>query len=160
MPAHPVTINAPRAQVVAIAAPTPAQQPVATPEQVSCPYCGEKILAQAIKCRHCNEFLDARLRQQAQPPAPVHGQGPAPVNVVVNQHTNVLAGFNAPRWSRGAAMLLSILIPGAGQFYKGQPINAIAWFVLVAIGYVFLIIPGLILHFCCVIGAGMGDPYR
>lgn len=53
-------------------------------------------------------------------------------------------------------MLLSFFIPGLGQLYKGQPINGAVWFVLVVIGYIALIIPGVILHFCCIIGAGMG----
>ena len=57
-------------------------------------------------------------------------------------------------------MLLSFLIPGLGQLYKGQLINGFIWFVVVIIGYIALIVPGLILHLCCIGGAGMGDPYR
>jgi hypothetical protein len=26
----------------------------------NCPYCGEEVLAVAIKCKHCGEFLDDR----------------------------------------------------------------------------------------------------
>jgi TM2 domain-containing membrane protein YozV len=64
------------------------------------------------------------------------------------------------RWSPGVAALLSFLIPGLGQMYKGQVINGLVWFIVVAVGYAFLIIPGLVLHVCCVLGAAMGDPYR
>ncbi len=47
-----------------------------------------------------------------------------------------------------------------GQMYKGQIFNGIAWFVCTIIGYVAFVIPGLLLHLCCVAGAAMGDPYR
>ena len=58
------------------------------------------------------------------------------------------------------AMLLSFFIPGLGQLYKGQLLNGFVWFVVVAGGYFLLVIPGLALHLCCIVGAGMGDPYR
>ena len=34
-----------------------------TEERVPCPYCSEAIIATAIKCRHCGEFLDGRNSQ-------------------------------------------------------------------------------------------------
>jgi len=63
-------------------------------------------------------------------------------------------------WSPFVAALLSFLIPGLGQLYKGQVLNGIVWFFVVLIGYGALILPGVILHVCCVLGAAIGDPYR
>jgi hypothetical protein len=38
-----------------------------TRQKKSCPYCGEAILAEARKCRHCGEYLDPVLRAQREP---------------------------------------------------------------------------------------------
>lgn len=65
-----------------------------------------------------------------------------------------------PKWNGGIAALLSFLIPGAGQMYKGQVGNGLVWFAVVVIGYFALIVPGLILHLFCIIGAASGDPTK
>lgn len=65
-----------------------------------------------------------------------------------------------PKWNKGVAGLLSFLIPGAGQIYKGKPIAGMLWFVLTLIGYAAFIIPGIFLHVMCVVMATMGNPNR
>lgn len=55
----------------------------------------------------------------------------------------------------GVAMVLSFLIPGLGQLYRQQVFAAVLWFLLCFFGYLCFILPGLILHFCCVIAAGV-----
>lgn len=52
-----------------------------------------------------------------------------------------------------AAAILSMIVPGAGQLYAGRPLTAIAWFALVTMGYLLLIVPGVILHVLCVASA-------
>jgi hypothetical protein len=61
---------------------------------------------------------------------------------------------------RSSAFLLSLLLPGLGQIYTGRLLAGVFWFVLTAIGYVCFIIPGIILHICCAISAGMTNPYK
>ena len=53
----------------------------------------------------------------------------------------------------GVAALLSLFVPGLGQFYKGQIFGGMIWFVCVVLGYVALIVPGIVLHLLCVIMA-------
>lgn len=78
----------------------------------------------------------------------------------VNYRQPVVIVHDAPLmlWSPGIAAILSLFLPGLGQLYKRQPFNAIAWFVLVGLGYWALVVPGVVLHFCCVLGALSGNP--
>lgn len=65
-----------------------------------------------------------------------------------------------PLWNPGIAALLSFIIPGAGQMYKGQVLNGLAWFAMVVVGYFFICIPGFVLHLLCVGSAAMGDAMK
>ncbi len=66
-------INCPSCNgVIELPAPTAKKQsapppPPQQPQTRACPFCGEQILAFAIKCKHCGEFLDGRVKQPAAP---------------------------------------------------------------------------------------------
>jgi len=53
------------------------------------------------------------------------------------------------------------VILGAGQLYKGNFVGGLLWFLAVVVGYAAYIIPGLVLHFLCVLTAfTAGDPNK
>lgn len=79
------------------------------------------------------------------------------VNVVVHNHIG--GGAGVEHYSRGTAAVLSLFIPGAGQMYKGQVFNGLCWFLIVGVGYIF-IIPGVVLHLFCILGAASGTGRR
>ena len=101
------------------------------------------------------EPVSANAQRQAVP-APAAGHyvhdGPGGNVVVINQPS-------ARLWSPGLAAVLSFFLPGLGQLYKGQIINGLVWFFVVMFGYAALILPGLVLHFFCVLGALSGNPW-
>jgi TM2 domain-containing membrane protein YozV len=90
--------------------------------------------------------------ESAARPAPVPPPVPAGRTIVIT-HPPVR------RWSPGLAAVLSLFLPGLGQLYKGQVFNGIVWFFLVGLGYAALVLPGLVLHFCCILGAASGNPW-
>lgn len=98
-----------------------------------CPFCAETILEDARKCKHCGEIVDPTLRPQA----------PAP-----------------EAWNPGAAAVLSLFIPGAGQIYRGKLGPGLLWLFGTALGYVLLVLPGLVLHIICIVDAYKGDPRK
>ena len=54
------------------------------------------------------------------------------------------------------AAVLSLVLPGAGQIYKGRTVLGILWLLGTAAGYLTLLVPGMLLHFVCVFhAAGM-----
>lgn len=106
-----------------------------------CPFCAEEIQLDAVKCKHCGELLDPNLRDK---------QRQAIANAAPRQQL----------WSPGVAALLSLIIPGAGQIYKGNVGTGLAWLFFVVIGYCLLVVPGLILHIICIVTATSGNPYK
>jgi ribosomal protein L37AE/L43A len=105
------------------------------PDTKPCPFCHETIKVEARKCRHCGETLDPVLRAAEE----------ASRSVIVLQ---------APGFSPGIAMVLSLIWPGLGQIYRGKLVSGLMWMILTSIGYICFIIPGLILHLLCIIFAG------
>lgn len=63
-------------------------------------------------------------------------------------------------WSPRLAAGLNLVIPGAGQIYKGQIVLGLLWFVLVVAGYMMLVVPGVILQGICVVNAAIGQTGR
>ena len=51
------------------------------------------------------------------------------------------------------AAVLSAVIPGAGQFYRGNRPAGFVWLAATVIGYFMLIVPGIGLHALCVMNA-------
>jgi hypothetical protein len=55
--------------------------------------------------------------------------------------------------SNGVAAILTLFIPGAGHMYKERVGEGLAWLVFVVIGYMFMVVPGFILHMICIFSA-------
>lgn len=53
----------------------------------------------------------------------------------------------------GLYALLSFLWPGLGQICKGQVPQGILWMLGVIVGYMLLVLPGLVLHIWCIVDA-------
>lgn len=152
-------------------------------ETKSCIFCGEQIAKSAIKCKHCNEFLDgsSQIAKHQQPTIVVAEEPKVPLrkskremdrireeatspnkSTINNQMIVNVSQSNGshPRWSRIVAGFLSLVFPGLGQLYKGQIFNGLLWAAAVVAGYIFLIFPGACLHLICVLGAMSGNTHR
>jgi DNA-binding transcriptional ArsR family regulator len=61
--------------------------------------------------------------------------------------------FRSPPESPLTAVLLSMLIPGAGHIYSGRAGAGVAWMASTMAGYAFFFLPGLFLHGLCMVSA-------
>ena len=52
-----------------------------------------------------------------------------------------------------AAAVLSLILPGAGQMYKGRTAVGIAWMAITVGLYLTIFLPGALAHFACVLQA-------
>lgn len=106
-----------------------------------CPYCAEAINKEAVKCKHCGEILDLEIKN--------------------SRFQQTISANNQSQTSNsGIAALLSLIIPGAGQMYKGDVGAGVLWLIFTVIGYLLFIIPGLILHLVCIVNAASNTNKR
>jgi len=85
------------------------------PELKECPYCAEQILAVAMKCKHCGEYLDDELRDEERlsKSAGTLLRMVAPVEV---SGKALVAGYLA----FGAFIPLLGLLPGLAALFLGR----------------------------------------
>ena len=57
------------------------------------------------------------------------------------------------KFHSGAAAVLSLFIPGVGQMCQRRWISGCLYLLLVPLGYVAFIVPGLVLHIICIVDA-------
>jgi hypothetical protein len=58
-----------------------------------------------------------------------------------------------PKHSPVTAVMLSMLIPGAGHIYSGRAGAGVAWMATTLMGYACCFLPGLFLHGLCLVSA-------
>jgi len=114
-----------------------------------CAKCGQKCVPSARYCAKCGHRLSTAPNEEPD---------------VVIQQANVYVEQpyyeQRPRlWSPLVACLFSLLIPGLGQLYKGNPFSGFTWFMLVCLAYCLFTPFGVLMHLLCVIFATLGDPY-
>jgi TM2 domain-containing membrane protein YozV len=63
------------------------------------------------------------------------------------------AEYELRKKSPGLAAFISFLLPGAGQMYGGKIMKGILWLIAGVLGYWLWVVPGVIIHICCIVNA-------
>lgn len=94
---------------------------------VTCEDCGHQVSDKAAACPQCGRPMAPVV--QPPPPEP-------------HETTREIVVEPSP----GVAAVLSFLLPGLGQMYRGNVGAGLLWLLLVVVGYMALVIPGVVLH--------------
>ncbi len=97
----------------------------------ACPYCQHTIHPDAKRCHSCRR---------------VFPDGVWPVQR--SRSPGAMGVF---------AAFLSLFWPGLGHLARGRILSGIMWMVLVPLGYIMLLVPGLFLHLACIVNAYRDD---
>jgi hypothetical protein len=77
------------------------------------------------------------------------GEAPAQPNSATGEEEDDLY----PAANSATAVLLSVLVPGAGHIYSGRSGAGVAWMATTLAGYACCLLPGLFLHGLCLVSA-------
>jgi hypothetical protein len=108
-----------------------------------CRECGGRASTEAHACPHCGAASPT-----GQPVHAVPVAGPLPPSLDVRP----------ARSSDGLAAALSVFLPGTGQIYKGHLAAGLVWLLFTCLGYLALVLPGIVLHTICIVHAHSLEP--
>lgn len=125
---------------------------------IKCRKCTKLIHRHASVCAYCKTpVLPSDVIQPVQIP-PLKTKKcrycMTPISIDASKCPNCQEWLVEKKDWNGAAAILSFLIPGLGQLYKGEIGRGLVLFIVTLIGYVFFIVPGLLLHLLTVADAG------
>jgi TM2 domain-containing membrane protein YozV len=125
-------------------------------EAKNCPFCDEVIRVNARKCKHCGEFLDAEASNQSKSSSEPAGFT-AQIDGMLGKAKKNISDHNAGKtefvWHPALAAILSFLLPGLGQLYKGEGTRGIVTIIAYIIGLFAFVVPGLVVLVWAVLDA-------